>query len=88
MECFISVEQFSDFGFLLQQMLHIQEHSMERIFYDGVYFSKVTNLHCTDSNYNIYRLYHIYILEHVLKISYLKKSILREQTSDRLPTFK
>ena len=88
MECFISAEQFSDFGFLLQQMFHIQEHSMQRIFYDGVYFSKVITLHCTDSNYNIYRLHRIYILEHVLKISCLKKSILREKTSYGLPAFK
>ena len=59
MDCFVSVEQFSDFWFLPQQVLHIQDHPVQKSVTDGVYFSKVASLHCTDCSSMIYRLYHI-----------------------------
>ena len=49
-----SVEQFSDFQFPLQDMFHIQDHSVQKRIFDGVYFSKVISLHCTDYNTTIY----------------------------------
>ena len=44
--CFDSVDQFSDTKFLLHPMFHTQELSLQKKISDGVYFSKVTSLHC------------------------------------------
>ena len=80
MDCFVSVEQFSDFEVLLQQMFHIQDHSVQKRISDGVYFSEITSLHCTECDSTIYQLYRIYFLEHVPEISCLKKNILRNKS--------
>ena len=48
------------------------EISQENV-YEGVYFSKVTNLQCSDCNFAIKIAHHRYFLEHVLKTSCLKK---------------
>ena len=47
MDCFVSVEQFSEIEIILQPMFHIEEHSVQKSTSVGVYFSKVTTLHCT-----------------------------------------
>ena len=62
MGCFVSVEQFSNFEFLLQQMYHIQDHLVQKSIFDGIYFSKVT------SKPTLYRvqLYYILTLPHRL----------------------
>ena len=41
MDCFASIEQFSDFEFLLQQIFHIQDHAVQKSISDGVYFIKL-----------------------------------------------
>ena len=46
MDCFVSVEQFSEIEIILQLMFHIEEHSVQKSISGGVYFSKVTSLHC------------------------------------------
>ena len=80
MDCFVSGEQFSDFEFLLQQMFHIQDSHCQRVYPVDFIFSKVTSLHCIDCNFTIYRLYHIYFLEHFPEISCLKKNNLRKKS--------
>ena len=57
MDYFVSVEQFADFWFLLQQVLHIQDHPVQNSISDGVYFSKVASLHCTDCSSTITNIY-------------------------------
>ena len=73
MDRLVSVEQFSDFQFLLQQMLHIQDHPVQKSISDGVSFSKVTGL----TTYNFGACTTL-ILENVPEISCLKKNILRK----------
>ena len=51
--CFIVV-----FEILFLQMFRIREHSVRKNVYDGVYFRKVKNLHCTQCNSAIYGLHH------------------------------
>ena len=80
MDCFVSVEQFPDFEFFLQQMFHIQDHSVQKGLSDGVYFSRITSLHCAECNSTKYRLYRVYFLEHVLEISCINKNILRKKS--------
>ena len=53
---------------------------MRKNIYDGVYFRKVKNLHCTECNSAIYGLHHIKCLEHVPKISCLEKNILTKKS--------
>lgn len=48
------------------------EISQENV-YDGVYFSKVTELQCIDYNSAIKTLLYRFFLEYVTKTSYLKK---------------
>ena len=72
MDCFLSVEQFSDFYFLLQQVRHIQDPTLQKSISDGVYFSKVTSLNYTDCSPTIYRLYHIYFWSMFRKLAVLK----------------
>ena len=47
MDCFVSIEQFSEIEFLLQPMFHIQKQSVQESISGGVYFSEVTSLYCT-----------------------------------------
>ena len=49
-------------------------------FYEGVSFSKVTNLQCLDCNFAIKRAHHRYFLEYVPKTSCLKNNILRKKS--------
>ena len=86
MDCFVSVEQFSDFEFLLQQMFDVQDHSVQKSIFDGVYFSKVASLHCADCNSTIHRLYCIYFLDHVRKLPFLERIFGKEVYG--VPTFK
>ena len=46
--------------------------NLQESLYDRVYFSKVTNLLCTDCNFYIKRLYHRLLSEYVPKTCYLK----------------
>ena len=48
------------------------EISQENV-YDGVYFSKVTELQCIDYNSAIKTLLYRFFLEYIPKTSYLKK---------------
>ena len=43
-------------------------------FYDGVSFSKVTNLQCLDCNFSVKRTHHRFFLEYVPKTSCLKRN--------------
>ena len=70
----------SDLEFLLQQMFHVQDHSLQKRISDGVYFSKITSLHCTECDSTIYRLYRIYFSDYVPEISCIKKNILRKES--------
>ena len=54
------------------------ETSQENV-YEGVSFSKVSNLQCSDGNFAIKIAYHRYFLEYVPKTSCLKK-IFREKS--------
>ena len=54
------------------------EISQENVCY-GVYFSKITNLQCTDRNSTKKKLHHKFFLEYVPKTSCFKKSILRKK---------
>ena len=72
-DCLVSVEQFSDFQFLLQQVLHIQDHPLQKSISDGVYFSNVASLHCTYCSSMIYRLYHMYRLYNIYFWSMFRK---------------
>ena len=49
---------------------------MPKNIYDGVYFRKVTNQHCTECNSAIYGLHHRKCLKQVLKTCCLEKNIL------------
>ena len=71
MDCIVSVEQYSDF--LLQQVLHIQDHLVQKSISDEAYFSKVASLNCTDCSSMIYRLYHIYFWSMFRKLAVLKR---------------
>ena len=52
---------------------------------EGVSFSKVTNLQCSDCNFAIKIAHHRYFLEYVLKTNCLKNNILRKKSMvDRL----
>ena len=74
MDCFVSVEQFSGFQFLLQQMLHIQDHPVQKNISDPVSFNEVTSLHY--SSYTTYTFG-----------ACLKKNILRKKVY-AVPAFK
>ena len=50
------------------------ENSQENV-YEGVSFSKVTNIQCSDCNFAIKIAHHGYLLEYVPKTSRLKKTI-------------
>ena len=80
MDCFVSVAQFSDFQFLLQQMFHIQDQPVRKSVSDGVYFSKVTSLHCTDCNSTEDRLCHISFWSMFRRLIVLKKNVLRKKS--------
>ena len=54
------------------------ENSQENV-YEGVSFSKVTNLQCSDCNFAIKIAHQRYFLEYVPKISCLKNNILRKK---------
>ena len=55
MGCFVSVEQFSNFEFLLQQMYHIQDHLVQKsIFMEFILVKLQASLHCTECNSTIY----------------------------------
>ena len=47
--------------------------------YEGVSFSKVTNLQCSDCNFAIRIAHHRYIMEYVLKTSCLKKQYFEKK---------
>ena len=47
--------------------------------YEGVTFSKVTNLQCSDSNFAIKIAHYIYFLEYVPKTSSLKKQYFEKK---------
>ena len=47
-------------------------------FYDGVSFSKVTNLQCSDCNFAIKRTHHRFFLQYLPKTSCLKKNEKRK----------
>ena len=47
---------------------------------DGVSFSKVTSLQCSDCNFTIKRTHHRFFLDYVLKTSCIKKTILRKKS--------
>ena len=55
------------------------EISQENV-YEGVSFSKVTNLHGSDCNFAIEIAHHRYFLEYVPKTSCLKSNILRKKS--------
>ena len=61
-------------------MFHIREHSVRKNIYDGVYFRKVENLHCTKCNSTIYGLHHRKFLEQVPKICCLEKNIFTKKS--------
>ena len=48
--------------------------------YEGVSFSKVTNLQCSDCNFAIKIAHHRYFLEYVSKTSCLENNILRKKS--------
>ena len=54
------------------------EISQENV-YEGVYFSKVTNLQCSDSSFAIKITHHRYFLEYVPKTSCLKKQYFEKK---------
>ena len=60
---------------ILRKMINWErlEISQENL-YDGVSFSKVTNLHCSDWNFTIKRTHHRFFLEYVPKTSCLKNN--------------
>ena len=41
MDCFVSVEQFSEIEFLLQAMFQIQKHSVQKSISGGVFLVKI-----------------------------------------------
>ena len=41
---------------------------MQKSIFDGVYFSKITSLHCADCNTTIYQFHYIYFLDHIQKL--------------------
>ena len=45
---------------------------------DGVSFSKVTSLQCSDCNFTIKRTHHRFFLDYVVKTGCIKKTILRK----------
>ena len=61
-------------------MFHIREHSVRKNIYDGVYFRKIKNLHCTECNTAICRLHHRKFLEQVPKICCLEKNIFTKKS--------
>ena len=75
MDGFVSVAQFSDFQFLLQQMFHIQDQPVQKSISDRVYFSKVTSLHWTECNSTIYRFCHIYFWSMFQKLVWRSKTL-------------
>ena len=54
------------------------EISQENV-YEGVSFSKVTNLQCSDCNFAIKITHHRYFLEYVAKTSCLKKQYFEKK---------
>ena len=54
------------------------EISQENV-YEGVSFSKFTNLQCSDCNFAIKIAHHIYFLEYVPKTSCLKKQYFEKK---------
>ena len=56
----------------------ILEFSQENV-YEGVYFSKVTNLQCSASSFAIKIAHHRYFLEYVPKTSCLKKQYFEKK---------
>ena len=54
------------------------EISQENV-YEGVPFSKVTNLQCSDCNFTIKIAHHRYFLEYVPKTSCLKKQYFEKK---------
>ena len=53
---------------------------MQKNIYDGVYFRKVKNLHCTECNSAICGFHHRKYLEQVPKICCLEKYILTKKS--------
>ena len=68
------------FEVLFYQMFHIREHSVRKNIYDGVYFRKVKNMHCTECNFAIYGLHDRKSLEQVPKICCLEKNIFTKKS--------
>ena len=54
------------------------EISMENV-YEGISFSKVASLQCSDCNFAIKIAHHRYFLEYVPKTSYLKKQYFEKK---------
>ena len=56
-----------------QHVFHIQKYEVQKSICDGISFSKVTSLHCTDCSSTIYWLYHIYFRSLFRKLAILKR---------------
>ena len=61
-------------------MFQIQDQSVQKSASDGVYFSKVTRLHCTDCNSTEGRLCHIYFWSMFRRLVVLKKNVFRKKS--------
>ena len=61
------------------------EISQENV-YEGVSFSKVTNLQCSDCNFAIKIAHHRYFLEYVPRTSCLRKQSMVDQLLNKVAT--